>query len=117
MRTSILKRWLGACALGVIAAHGFAQTYPTKPINIIVPTPPAGPLDWMARTFGAKLQERWGQPAVVENKPGAGGWLAVQVVQKAAPDGHMLFAYSQTAYSMGMFVKGADFDPGVNIQP
>jgi tripartite-type tricarboxylate transporter receptor subunit TctC len=79
MRT-VLKRCLALGALGAFAASGFAQTYPTKPINIIVPTPPAGPLDWMARTFGAKLQERWGQPAVIENKPGAGGWLGAQAV-------------------------------------
>jgi tripartite-type tricarboxylate transporter receptor subunit TctC len=71
----------------------------------------------MARTFGGKLQERWGQPVVVENRPGAGGWIATRALQAATPDGYTLLAHSNGAYSITLFNKEADVRPGVNIQP
>jgi tripartite-type tricarboxylate transporter receptor subunit TctC len=116
MRSSVLRVVLILWASAAFSLC-FAQTYPSKTITIIPIVPPGGPIDWFSRTVGAKLQERWGQPVVVDNRPGAGGWLATQAVQRAAPDAHTLLAYSQAAYDMGLFIKGASFDPGVDIQP
>src|SRR6202171_3727624 len=82
-------------AAGVFAALAAstlvsAQSYPTKPIKMIVPFPPAGSTDISARAVAGKLGERLGQPVVIENKPGAGGNIGTDVAAKAAPDGYTI---------------------------
>ena len=67
-----------------------AQTYPSKPIRIIVPSTPGGSVDMLARTIGARLGERWGQQVVVDNRSGAGGVIAGELTARAAPDGYTL---------------------------
>jgi tripartite-type tricarboxylate transporter receptor subunit TctC len=84
----ILLLWAGWAA---------AQTYPAKPIRYIVPFPPGGSSDLIARAIAPKMSEKLGQPIVVENRPGAGGMLGVDVVAKAAPDG----------YTIGLAAAGA----------
>jgi tripartite-type tricarboxylate transporter receptor subunit TctC len=73
------------------SAGGFAQAYPHRPIKLIVPFPPAGSTDLSARAVAGKLQERMGQPVIVENRPGAGGNIGGDVAAKAPPDGYTLF--------------------------
>ena len=72
------------------AAPAQAQTYPTKPIHILVPYAPGGITDIAARIVGAKLTEAWGQQVVVENKPGGNGFIGMTAGAKAAPDGYTL---------------------------
>ena len=67
-----------------------AQTYPSKPIKIVVPFPAGGTSDVLARLIGQKMTESWGQPVVVENKPGSSGNLGADAVAKSAPDGYTL---------------------------
>jgi tripartite-type tricarboxylate transporter receptor subunit TctC len=78
-------------ALMLAAGTGQAQDYPNKPVKIMVPTAPGGMADIVGRTFGQKLTEKTQQPAVVENRTGAGGILAAESVAKAPPDGYTLY--------------------------
>jgi tripartite-type tricarboxylate transporter receptor subunit TctC len=85
--------------LGVFAMVAFAtasatmaQSYPTKPIRIVIPFPPGNTTDIMTRLIGPKMSERLGQPIVVENRPGASGMLGLDFVAKAVPDGYTLAA-------------------------
>ena len=80
----------GAATLPAVSSMAWAQTYPTRPVRLIVPFPPGGPNDVFARLIGQWLSERWGQPFIIENKPGAGGNIGTEVVVKAAPDGYSL---------------------------
>ncbi len=80
-------------ATGLLSMHArisFAQSYPTRPIKIVVPSPPGGSTDFLARTIGQKLQADWGQPVVIENKPGAGLRLGADAVAKSPADGYTL---------------------------
>jgi tripartite-type tricarboxylate transporter receptor subunit TctC len=87
MRT---KKLLAIVALCAAATSAFAQGYPSKPIRIVVGFPPGGGNDIIARMVGAKMQEAWGQPVVIDNKPGANSIIAAEFVAKSAPDGYTL---------------------------
>lgn len=68
----------------------FAQSYPSKPIRIIVAYTPAGTTDILARALGQKMSEAWSQPVIIDNRPGANGNIGTDVAAKATPDGHTL---------------------------
>src|SRR5262245_59473829 len=78
-----------ALAIGT-ALHANAQTFPVKPVRIVVPFPPGGPSDYAARVISAQLPEFFGHQFVVDNRPGASGTLVAEQVTRAAPDGYTL---------------------------
>ena len=105
-----------AASLFLSLAH--AQTYPAKPIRIIVPYAPGGTSDILARQIGPKLTEAWGQPVIVENKPGANGNVGADFVAKSAPDGYTLLltdlgglVISASVYPKLPFDPSKDFSP------
>jgi tripartite-type tricarboxylate transporter receptor subunit TctC len=94
--------WAIAACCGGLAAVAAAQTYPTKPIRVIVPFPPAGAADLLTRTIGQKLGESWGKQMVVDNRPGAGGNLGLELAAKAPPDGYTAVMAAVTTNAIGM---------------
>lgn len=95
---------LGAAALTATAPLSWAQNFPSKPIRIVVPFGAGGVADLTARAVGQKLSENLGQPVVIDNRPGAGGVVAGELVARAEPDGHTLLLMSNaTAVSAGLF--------------
>jgi tripartite-type tricarboxylate transporter receptor subunit TctC len=77
-----------AALLAVTGAADAAQAYPTRPIRIVVAYPPAGATDILARIIGQKMNESWGQPVIIENRPGANGNIGTEYAARATPDGH-----------------------------
>jgi tripartite-type tricarboxylate transporter receptor subunit TctC len=110
MKRRMMKPLLAAAALALCSAVQ-AQSFPTRPIRVIVPFGPGGVADITARTVAPKIAEDLGQQLVIENKPSAGGVLAGQEVANATPDGHTLLLVSNgTAVSRALF-KSLPYDP------
>jgi tripartite-type tricarboxylate transporter receptor subunit TctC len=80
----------GVLALALLPSFAAAQAFPSKPVRIVVPFPPGGSTDLLARRIGEKLAAAWGQPVIVDNRAGAGGTLGADHVAKSAPDGYTL---------------------------
>ena len=89
-----MNMWLRAAATAVAVLIGSgiasAQSFPSKPVRVFVPYAAGGAVDVLSRTLGEAVSKTWGQPVVVENRPGAGGVIASQALVAAAPDGHTL---------------------------
>lgn len=95
----------------------FAQAYPNKPVRIVVPFPPGGGTDLVARIVAQKLTDTWGQQAVVENKPGASGTIGSDLVAKSAPDGYtLLLQGTQHAINLSLY-KQLPFDTVKDFTP
>jgi tripartite-type tricarboxylate transporter receptor subunit TctC len=94
--------WLVAIAVTIGASHVAAQNYPTKPVRIIVPFPPVGAADLLSRTISQKLSEVWGQQVIVDNRPGVGGNLGVEIAAKSPPDGYTAVMSAVTTNAIGM---------------
>ena len=116
----LIRSLLLGAALVALSTGAFAQAYPSKPIKLVVPFPPAGSTDLSARAVAGKLQERLGQPVVIENKPGAGGNIGSDLVAKAQPDGYTLLvgtigthAINMALYSKMPYDNIRDFAPVV----
>ena len=101
-----MSRGAAIVAAALFSSIATAQSFPTKPVKIVVPYPPGGGNDIMARFIQPKLADEWRQPVVVENKPGAAGNLGAGEVARAAPDGYtLLMATSTIAMTAGLGQK------------
>src|SRR5688500_5432382 len=95
-----MNRWIGwlvmlTCAMA-IPEEVIAQVFPSRPIRIIVPFPPGGVSDLLARQLGEEFRKALGQPVLIENKPGAGTVIGVDAATKSPPDGHTLVIVSNS---------------------
>ena len=101
-----MTRVLVACVALWIAASVQAQSYPNRAVRIVVPFPPGGTSDILARTIGARLSDSLGQPVVIDNRPGAGGNIAAEHVAKSTPDGYtLIMGTSSLAISQSLYRK------------
>ena len=108
MRKTLAAAVLGLCAATSVLADG----WPSKPVTLLVPFPPGGSTDMIARTVGAKLQEKLGGSFIVENKAGAGGTLGASQARRAAPDGTTIFVSSLGPFVIGPhLIRNPGYDP------
>ncbi len=103
--------------LAVASAAAFAQGYPNRAVKVIVPWPPGQATDLAARIVADKLAQAFGQPFVVENKPGAGGVIGTETVVKAAPDGYTLLAASSGPISIMPNLQKIPYEPLKDLAP
>ncbi len=94
-----------AASATLTLSSGFAQSYPNKPVRMIVPFPAGGATDVLARALSIKLGEKLGQNVVVENRPGAGGTIGSQTVAQAAPDGYTILLSTSSTHSIGPVIN------------
>ena len=96
------RRLFNLALAAALAAPGvFAQTYPAKPVRLIIPFPPGGATDILGRVLAQKLGDQLGQQVVVENRPGAGGAIGSELAAKAAPDGYTILLATVSTHSVG----------------
>jgi tripartite-type tricarboxylate transporter receptor subunit TctC len=119
MKTSKMRRLCIAAGLAaLLAPPAVAQTaYPSQPLKLIVPYPAGGATDTLARTIGQKLQEAWSQPALVENRPGAGGTIGNGFVAKAPADGHTLLIAITALIQQPPLMEKLPYDPLKDFAP
>ena len=109
---------LVAAVLTIVATTTLAQTWPNKPVRIIVPYPPGGVGDTFTRSLAQQLSERLGQPVLIENKPGASQIIGAELAAKAAPDGYTLFLGSVTSLAINVrSQKKLSYDPVRDFAP
>src|SRR2546425_475957 len=99
------------------AGSAFAQSYPSKPIRLVVPFPAGGSVDMVARLVGKKLSDSMGQPVVVDNRAGASGNIGMDFVAKSASDGYTLLMASAALTANAHLYAKMSFDPLKDLQP
>ncbi len=115
-----LNAWLVAGGLTIFTGGVtdlFAQAYPSKPLRMILPFPPGGPTDLLGRTLGAKMAENIGHAVVIDNRPGAGGNLGVELAAKSPPDGYtMVLSSPLIAIAPSLYAR-LNYDPVKDLAP
>src|SRR5712675_1226336 len=106
-RRGFLRAIVAVGASASVARPAAAQSYPNRPIKIVVPLPPGATADTLPRIIGEKLTAKWGQPVIIENRPGAAQNLGAEAVARAEPDGYTLLATPQgpLTVSASIFAK------------
>ena len=112
----MLRRLL-ACAAVILPLAAGAQSWPSRPVKMIVPFPAGGPTDVMTRALSDKLSQALGTPVVVDNKPGAGGAIGADFVAKSPPDGYTLVMATGSTHSVGPYLSKLPYDPVKDFTP
>jgi tripartite-type tricarboxylate transporter receptor subunit TctC len=103
--------------LAICAAPLVCAAFPTKPVTIVVPYGAGSSLDGVGRALSEVLSKEWGQPVIIENRPGANGVVATQQVIRAQPDGHTILYHLTGIIQNPLINKAAKYDPQVDVQP
>ena len=122
IRRDMRRPRLAPLALACLAAAflpfaASAQTWPQRPVKMIVPFPAGGPTDVMTRILSDKLSQALGQPVVVDNKPGAGGTIGSDLVAKSPADGYTLLMATGSTHSVGPYLGKVPYDPQKDFTP
>jgi tripartite-type tricarboxylate transporter receptor subunit TctC len=113
-----MRSFAFSLALLVIAVPAAAQTYPSRSVRVIVPYTAGGGTDTVGRAISQRLAEKWGQPVIVENRPGAGTSLGADMVAKAAPDGYTLLFSDSSSFVINPHIyEKLPFDPLKDLEP
>lgn len=116
-RRHFLHMTAGAAALASLPSAARSQIYPTRPVRLLVGFPPGGGSDVGARIIANRLSELWGQQVIVENKPGAGGHLAIDVAAHASHDGYTMIWVGGSIPLYGLMIKSINYDPEADLTP
>lgn len=110
--------WAAGCGAMLVTAAVEAQTYPTKPVRLVVPFSAGGGTDTTARVMSRKIIESWGQQILVDNRPGASGMIGADVVAKAAPDGYtvLMSSISEVTINQNVYSK-MSYNPERDLSP
>jgi tripartite-type tricarboxylate transporter receptor subunit TctC len=106
-----------AAWLALLVTAGFAESYPSRPVRIVVPFTPGTGMDIIARNTGPQLAERLGQPTVVDNRPGASGNLGAELVARAAPDGHTIMVSGNPLITSPHLYRNVPYKPLADFAP
>ncbi|MGE0152172.1 MAG: Bug family tripartite tricarboxylate transporter substrate binding protein [Reyranellaceae bacterium] len=101
---------IGAALFCLLPGAASAQEWPNRPVKFVIPFPPGGTIDILARIIAQKLSPRLGQPVVVENKPGAGGQIGIEYVVRSAPDGYTFGVFPPSSVVLRLTSKSASYD-------
>ena len=112
-----MLRSLFALALALFSGGAIAQAFPARPVTLVVPFSPGTGIDILARVIGPKLAEKWGQPVVVDNKPGASGNIGTDFVAKSPPDGYTLMVTVNTFSITPSLIKNTPYDVVRDFSP
>jgi tripartite-type tricarboxylate transporter receptor subunit TctC len=110
-------KWLVLCALALAVSTASAQSFPDRPIRIIVPLPPGGSPDTIARVLSPALQAAWSQPVIVENRTGGSQNIGADAVAKSAPDGYTWFLSPDNVFTVNPHIGKQPFDPFNDLAP
>lgn len=116
-RTTLIRALAVSASLALVPALALAQAYPTRAIKIIVPAPPGGAIDTIARVVGDKLAISMGQPVIVDNRPGASNNLGTEVLAKSAPDGYTIGIVGGSHNTNKFLFKNLGWDPEKSFEP
>lgn len=116
-RTTLFKALAISATLALLPTLASAQAYPTRAIKIIVPAPPGGAIDTIARVVGDKISASMGQPVIIENKPGASNNLGTDVLAKSVPDGYTIGIVGGSHNTNKFLFKNLGWDPEKSFEP
>jgi len=105
------------CAIALAIASAVAQPFPSRPITMIVPYPPGGPTDTLARIFAERLRASLGQPVIIENVGGGAGSIGVARAARAAPDGYTIATGDQTSFVISSLTNSVRYDVLKDFEP
>ena len=118
MMFTALRVLVVGCVACLGAVPAFAQeSFPQKPVHLVVPWPPGGPPDMVARLVAPKMSELWGTPVIVENRPGATGTIGTDAVLRSAPDGYTLLVTSNQPIVIAPALFATPYDPTRDLLP
>ncbi len=116
-RKTLINTLLASAVLALVPPLASAQAYPTRPIKIIVPAPPGGAIDIIARVVGEKIGTAMGQPVIVDNRPGASNNLGTDILAKSPPDGYTIGIVGGSHNINKFLFKSLGWDPEKSFEP